>query len=245
VTLTLAPSCPPGCPLTKAFSRRKSEGYKLGVIKPALGDRRIGSIRQSDIQGLVKALEGKNLAAGTVRNIYDTAARIFASAVDDRVIPSSPCRRVKLPKDDKGEVVPLTLAQVRSLEAGMGDLGAAVIALAGSGLRIGELLGLHVSDVDFLRRTIRVRRQRAQSNELTPPKSKSSDRTVTVGQTVIDALAAHLKAGERTTGPLIVNALGRPLTYWQWKLGFSGRPRRTRPRSRPPLTRCGTSTPAR
>ena len=76
-------------------------------INPALGDRRIGSIRQSDIQGLVKLLEGKDLAAGTVRNIYDTAARIFASAVDDRVIPSSPCRRIKLPKDDKGEIVPV------------------------------------------------------------------------------------------------------------------------------------------
>ena len=186
-------------------------------INPELGDRRIGSIRQSDIQGLVKTLEGKELAAGTVRNIYDTAARIFASAVDDRVIPSSPCHRIKLPKDDKGEIVPLTLVQVRSLEAGMGSLGAAVITLAGSGLRIGELLGLEVSDVDFLRRTIRVQRQRAQSNELTPPKSKSSARTVPVGQTVIDALAAYLKAEDRKTGPLFVNLFGRPLTYRQWK----------------------------
>lgn len=42
----------------------------------------------------------------------------------------------------------LTLAQVRALEVGMGDLGAAVITLAGSGLRIGELVGLDVSDVD-------------------------------------------------------------------------------------------------
>ena len=83
-------------------------------INPAMGDRRIGSIRQSDIQGLVKTLEGKNLAAGTVRNIYDTAARIFASAVDDRVIPSSPCRRIKLPKNDKGEIVPLSLAGPRA-----------------------------------------------------------------------------------------------------------------------------------
>src|ERR1035437_2816414 len=166
-------------------------------INPALGDKRIGSIRQGDIQGLVKTLEGKDLAAGTVRNIYDTVSRIFASAVDDRVIPSSPCRRIKLPKDDKGEVVPLTLAQVRSLEVGMGDLGAAVIALAGSGLRIGELLGLDVSAVAFLRRTIRVERQRAQSGELTPPKSKSSGRTVPVGHTVLDALAAYLKAGGR------------------------------------------------
>jgi integrase len=186
-------------------------------INPAMGDRRIGSIRQSDIQGLVKTLEGKNLAAGTVRNIYDTAARIFASAVDDRVIPSSPCRRIKLPKNDKGEIVPLSLAQVRALEVGMGTLGAAVIALAGSGLRIGELLGLEVSDVDFLRRTIRVARQRAQSGELTPPKSKSSERTVPVGQTVIDALAAYLKAGDRKSGPLFVNAMGLPLTYRQWK----------------------------
>ena len=71
----------------------------------------------------------------------------------------------------------------------MGTLGAAVIALAGSGLRIGELLRLDVSDIDFLRRTIRV----------------------AVGQTVIDALAAFLKAG------LFVNAMGLPLTYRQWK----------------------------
>lgn len=77
----------------------------------------------------------------------------------------------------------------------MGDLGVAVITLAGSGLQIGELLRLDVSDIDFLRRTIKVQRQRSQSGELTPPKSKSSGRTVPVGQTVIDALAAYLKAG--------------------------------------------------
>ena len=186
-------------------------------INPALGERRIGSIRRSDIQGLVKALEGKNLAAGTVRNIYDTTARIFASAVDDRVIPSSPCHRIKLPKGDQGEIDPLTLAQVRAIQAGMGNLGAAVITLGGSGLRIGELLGLDVSHVDFLRRTIRVERQRSQSGELTPPKSRSSARTVPVGQTVIEGLAAYLEAGDRHTGPLFVNVLGRPLTYRQWK----------------------------
>lgn len=127
-------------------------------INPELGARRIGSIHQSDIQGLVKALEGKNLAAGSVRNIYETAARIFASAVDDRVIPASPCRRIKLPRDAQGEVEPLSLAQVRALELGMGDLGVAVITMAGSGLRIGELLGLDVGHVNFLRRTIRVER---------------------------------------------------------------------------------------
>lgn len=163
-------------------------------INPLLGDKRIGSIRQSDIQGFVKPQEGKEFAAGTVRNIYETLGRIFASAVDDRVIASSPCRRIRLPKGVQGEVEPLALTQVRALEVAMGKLGAAVITLAGSGLRIGELLGLDVSDVDFFRGTIRVERQRSQSGEITPPKSRSSARTVPVGQTVIDALAASLKA---------------------------------------------------
>jgi integrase len=186
-------------------------------INPALGDMRIGSIRQSDIQGLVKTLEGKHLAAGSVQNIYKTAVRIFASAVDDRVIPSSPCRRIKLPKGDQCEVEPLTVAQVRALDVGMGSLGAAVITLAGSGLRIAELLGLDVADVDFLRRTIRVERQRSRSGELAPLKSRSSARTIPVGQIVIDALAAYLEAGERHTGPLFVDVVDRPLTYRQWR----------------------------
>lgn len=43
---------------------------------------------------------------------------------------------------------------------------AAVVTLARSGLRIGELLGLEVADADFLRRTIRVERQRMQSREI-------------------------------------------------------------------------------
>lgn len=74
-------------------------------INPELGDKRIGSIRQGDIQGLVKMLEAKNLEAGTVRNIYDATARSFASAVDDRVIPSSPCHRIKLPQGDQAKLI--------------------------------------------------------------------------------------------------------------------------------------------
>ncbi len=66
------------------------------------------------------------------------------------------------------------------------------VVLAGSGLRVGELLGLRLSDVDFLRRTVRVERQRLQSHQIAPLKSKTSRRTVPVGTVVIDALAAHL-----------------------------------------------------
>jgi Resolvase, N terminal domain len=85
--------------------RSLTEAIDTSTPGGKLGDKRIGSIRQGDIQGLVKMLEAKNLAAGTVRNIYDTTARIFASAVDDRVIPSSPCHRIKLPQGDQGRLI--------------------------------------------------------------------------------------------------------------------------------------------
>jgi integrase len=186
-------------------------------IVPALGGRAIGSVRRSDIQALVKLLESKGLSAGSVRNIYEVAARVFDAAVDDRIISASPCRRITLPKSDGDEVVPPTVEQVAAVRAALDPRWqAVVVTLAGSGLRVGELLGLSVSDVDFLRRTVRVERQRLQSGELAGVKSKTSRRTVPIGQVVIDELAAHLTVYP-SNDTLFVDEWGAPLSYRRWK----------------------------
>src|SRR5690606_33803672 len=78
---------------------------------PALGSTQLTSVRRSTIQGFVKQLEDKRLSPGSVRNVYEVTAQMFAAAVDDRVLASSPCRRITLPKDDRGEVVPPTVEQ--------------------------------------------------------------------------------------------------------------------------------------
>lgn len=152
-----------------------------------------------------------------MRNIYEVAARVFDAAVEDRIISASPCRRITLPKGDGDEVVPPTVEEVAALRSALDPRWQAiVVALAGSGLRIGELLGLSVSDVDFLRRTIRVERQRLQTGELATVKSKTSRRTVPVGQVVIDELAAHL-AVHPSDDALFVDEWGAPLSYRRWK----------------------------
>jgi integrase len=73
---------------------------------------------------------------------------------------------------------------------------AAVLFAAGSGLRMGEVLGLSVDRVDFLRRTVRVDRQMFSSvgeePVFAPPKTKASDRTVPLRHVTVDVLAAHL-----------------------------------------------------
>ncbi|MGV1037857.1 MAG: tyrosine-type recombinase/integrase [Candidatus Nanopelagicales bacterium] len=182
-------------------------------ILPRLGDMPLGSIRRSDVHAFVKAREEKEvrpateelparkMSPGTVRNIYEVLARVFAAAADDRVIARSPCTRITLPKDHDDE--------------------ARVPTLADTCLRVGEMLGLRLSDVDFLRRTIRVERQRLQSGRIAPLKSKASRRTVPVGQVVIDVLAAHLQAypaAVDTADPaLFVDEARKPLTYRRWK----------------------------
>lgn len=186
-------------------------------LLPALGTHPLASIRPTHVQGFVKGLEAKGLAPGSVRNVYDVAAQVFAAAVDDRIIPVSPCRKIRLPRGDGGEVVPPTIEEVKAIADTIGDRWrAVVVTLAGSGLRIGELRGLEVADVDFLRRTIRVERQRMQSGEVAPLKSKASRRTVPVGRVVIDELARHL-AAYPSDGALFVDELGEPLPYWRWK----------------------------
>lgn len=74
-------------------------------ILPRLGDRPMHSVRRSDVQALVKACS-QSLGPGTVRNVYDTLARVFAAAVDDRVVASTPCRRIVLPRPEGAEIVP-------------------------------------------------------------------------------------------------------------------------------------------
>jgi hypothetical protein len=96
-------------------------------LLPALGSYRIGAVRRSDIQGWVKSLEAKGLAAGSVRNVYDVAGQVFSSAVEDRVIASTPCRKIVLPRGDGAEVVPPTLEQIEAVRKALGG------AVAGRG----------------------------------------------------------------------------------------------------------------
>ena len=91
-----------------------------------------------------------------------------------------------------------------------------VAFLAGTSLRIGEALGLNVSDVDFLRRSVSVERQRLQAVGSSPLKSPKSRRVVPLGQVTVDALAAHL-AAYPSDGALFLDELGEPLRYRRWR----------------------------
>ena len=172
-------------------AQRVATDLRLHIL-PLLGDRPIASVRPSDIQGLVKGLSVK-LAASTVRVTYSTVRGLFKSALEDRVIASPPCVRVKLPSTvTKSLVIPAVETVHAITEHLPARWGAVVYVAAGLGLRPGEVFGLRVSDVDFLRRSVRVERQLDDFSQCVPLKTESSYRTVPLPDVVALELSRHL-----------------------------------------------------
>ncbi|HEV3352773.1 MAG TPA: tyrosine-type recombinase/integrase [Acidimicrobiales bacterium] len=183
---------------------------------PAMGERPIGSIRRSEIQGWVKD-RSEVLAPGSVELVYRWVSTIFKAAVGDRLIAVSPCTGIKLPKQDRGEIVPLAIEAVEAFADAVPERYRALILFAaGTGLRQGECFGLTVDRVDFLRRIVRVDRQlvtvKGGVPQFGPPKSQAGFRTVPMPVVVTETLAAHLKQFEPGAQKLaFTNSKGTPL----------------------------------
>ena len=165
-------------------------------VYPSLGDKRLGSVLPSDIQSLVKQLS-LDLAPATVGVVHRILAGIFKAAVRDRRIVASPCEGTRLPKVHRQRIEPMTFEAVEALTAAMPERYRALVTLAaGTGLRQGEIFGLTVDRIDFLRRQLTVDRQLVTMPDrapyLAPPKTQASVRVVPLPQVVVDAVAAHL-----------------------------------------------------
>jgi len=181
----------------------------------ALGARRLVSVRPSEVQGWA-ADRARLLAPSTMRLLLGLVRSVFAAAVLDRLIASSPVVKVTLPRAEDERVVPLTVAQVRELAEAMPPrYRAMVTAQAGLGLRLGELLALRAQDVSFLGRAVRIEGQIVSGARVrSEPKTPRSRRTLPLPAVVGEALAAHMAAfPPAADGTLFTTREGRPLTH--------------------------------
>ena len=175
-----------------------------------LGGRRLVDVRATEVQAWASG-RAAVLAPSTARLAVRFIRSVFAAAVEDRLIPSSPASRVTVPQPPKAKVVPLTVGQVAALTEQMPPRNRAmVIAQAGLGLRVAELFALRVSDVDFLRRTVHVGGQMLHGQR---EQTKTGGvRDVPLPRVVADALAQHL-ATYPATGDALLFTSGRGTAY--------------------------------
>lgn len=200
-TLSLSEAC--WAWLDRRTVRRSTrEGY-AGLIRnhvdaTPIGARRLVEIKNSDVQKWVSD-RGAHLGPATMRKLVRVMRAVFADAVIDRLVSANPVVRVSVAPVAQDRVVPLSVKQVQALaDAAEGIAGryrAMILTQAGLGLRLGELLGLRVCDVDFTAHTVTIGHQPDRKGRaLVPPKTDSSRRTIPLPGLVADALKAHLAA---------------------------------------------------
>ena len=183
-------------------------------IVPTVGDWPIANLRREHVEAWVADLP---LAPSSSTLVAQTLGSLLASAVEDGRIPRNPVTRAKLPPIEQPPIVPLSVEQIRRLAAAATEhIRAAVVVVAGTGLRQGELFGLTVDRIDFLRRELRVDQQlwtppRGRA-VLAPVKSRNSYRTIGLGQVVTDALAAHLATVGPAENGLVFHSGGRSIS---------------------------------
>jgi integrase len=186
-------------------------------------DRPLSAIRRGDVEGAVVKLAA-TLAPGTVRTTFQHFRTMTRSAIADGLISVDPCMKVRLPARSPAELVIPSPDQLGELlAAAPPGFRAAVVLGAHVGLRAGEAQGLLVDDVDFLRRTVNVRRQLSSkpSCALAEPKTAVSHRSVPVLGMVLDELARHVEVHGRGPEGVLLHLDGKFIHdnafNWRWR----------------------------
>jgi integrase len=188
-------------------------------VYPTLGNRRIGTIVHSDIQGWVQTLNVTNaLAASTVRVVHGVVSSIFLAAIRDRRLVYNPCEGTRLPVRERRLVVPLRTDQIASLRAQVPhELRALVTFAAGTGMRQGEVFGV---THDRLRLdgddpVVIVDRQLVTlpgpTTAFGPLKTTASRRVIPLPQVVVEAVSKHISTYDVAEDALVFTLGGEPI----------------------------------
>lgn len=166
-------------------------------INPKLGRMQMSQLRPSHLRDWVKEQSGQ-LSASTLRLVYSYISAMCKAAVDDKVIGSSPCTRVRLPEVDRGDRFIPTPGQVHRIAGEVYErYRLAPYLAAGCGLRQSEIFGLELDNIDFDRREIVLTQQLKQmaghAPQLTELKTKTSRRVVELPDVAMKELRRHVE----------------------------------------------------
>lgn len=178
------------------------------IHSDSFGHKRIRNVKKSDAQAWFVKLHDEGLKRNTISVLKTVLQPAFEMAVDDDAIRKNPFRfnlSDLLPNDERKRVA-LTKSQQKKYLQFIKDYGSDIyfddiVILLETGLRVSELYGLTVNDIDLKKRRLNVHRQLCRTAEnpyfICPPKSKSGIRTIPLSDTAFSAIQ-HVLANRPT-----------------------------------------------
>lgn len=144
-----------------ALRFRAWDAYRIAVrvhAIPALGRHRLDKVKPDHLKALYNSMIASGRSPATAHQVHRTLHAAFALAVEAGYMPRNPATGKIAPQVRKLKVRPYEAHEIRKLiDAALPQFGGVrwIIALA-LGLRQGELLALHWSDVDLEAGELRV-----------------------------------------------------------------------------------------
>jgi len=183
-------------------------------LNPNLGDMPLASVGNAAVKCLVEKMHAAGLSPKTISNYVGLVKLVVASAIDDNGEQLYPRKWnhdfIDMPLVENQRQPTFTAERMSAIvQKAEGQEQVLYALLAGSGLRVGEALGLEVKHLSPDCRTIAVA-QSCWEGEIQTPKTKNAYRQVDL----CSSLAALLKAfvGDRHSGLVFANRLGKPLS---------------------------------
>ena len=138
--------------LTRDVSRRDVH------LKPRWGAVPIGGITRQDVKAWCVQLRTNGLAPSTVEKCKALLSASLVAAMDAGIIDTNPAARIRLPKPPPAQEVYLTGLEVERVADECPTVFDRIVVetLAYTGLRFGELAGIHRDRVDWTRGLVRV-----------------------------------------------------------------------------------------
>lgn len=183
----------------------------VAKIKAGLGGRRLAQLKPSQIKAWTTSLAEGGAEASYVYALHARLSQILVDAVADGLLARNPCSRRTAPPAGKQRAFIATTDQLWALHDAMPEeLQPAVMLGAFAGLRVAEVCGLRVADVDFLRAIINPAVQ-YPAEDLKTDESKAP---IPVARELVEVLSAHL-VKHPSAGTVLTTELGEQTGPWQ------------------------------
>jgi len=172
----------------KASTLRSYRSMLYGSLIPFFGDVPLPSIRTTDVQRYVADRMGSGLKPATVQKALILLKTMLKHAVEWDYLRVNPALNVKAPRREHVEMDFLTPNEIPPLlDAFTPEWRPLFFTAIFTGMRLGELLALQWSDIDWRSGTIRVRRS-VDKGVFQEPKTRNSVRTVGMSPRLAEVL---------------------------------------------------------
>ena len=166
-------------------------------IIPSLGHVRLQRLTPQQVQAFYASKLHEGLSQKRVKSIHAVLHKALENAVKWNLIGRNVCDLVNPPIPKRHEIQPLTWEQAQRLLQTARDhkLEALLTVAITTGMRRGELLGLHWQDIDLKTGSLQVRRSVNRIGKhglvVSEPKTAMSRRKITLPAFVVDILKQH------------------------------------------------------